>query len=117
VDSAIASSLPPPSARNSERPTTRAKSLPLTYLQSDSYDRASPEELKLAAQARFTELHALTGLSRRECMQAGVSIRGKAYGKTTVQYWLDPRAEERCPPVEFVRWLDKRLAAALLEVR
>ena len=95
----------------------RAKRLRLTYLLSDSYDRATPEELKIAAQGRYTELHALTELSRRECTKAGVAIRGKAYGKTTVQYWLDPRAEERCPPVEFVRWLDARLAAALLEVR
>jgi hypothetical protein len=50
-------------------------------------------------------------------MKAGLPIRGKAYGKTTVQYWLDARAEERCPPPEFVRWLDELLAAALLEVR
>jgi hypothetical protein len=121
VESAALSSLPPPSARTEEPPSSRAKHLPKhlppTYPAGDCYDRATPEELKLAAQARYRELHVLTGLSRRECMKAGIPIRGKAYGKSTVQYWLDARAEERCPPPEFVRWLDERLAAALLEVR
>jgi hypothetical protein len=103
--SAYASTIPapPPSTRPGPG-VRRCSSFPTPW--GDCYDRASAEELKLAAMARFP----LTGLGKRACAREFGLERRKRCSKTTVQYWLDPRAEERCPPAEFVRFLDKRIA-------
>jgi hypothetical protein len=94
VESAALSSFPPPSS-----PTSEGPGIAKAYAR-DCYDRASAEERKLIAMARFP----LAGLGRRECARIyGVS-------KSTVQYWLDARAEERCPPPAFLRFLDERIA-------
>jgi hypothetical protein len=98
--SAFASSFPPPSARSSERPgLVRA------------YPRgcetcATPRQLK----AEALELLPLTGMGKRES--------ARAYGRPweTVRGWLDPRALDRTPPPEFVRWLRVRVEIARLSV-
>lgn len=89
------STLPPPSERPGLR---RCSSFPTPW--GDCYDRASPHELKLMAMARFP----LTGLGKRQC--------AKLYkrSKSAVHYWLSPLSEDRCPPPDFLRWLDARIA-------
>lgn len=57
---------------------------------------------------RVLRVHDRTG-KQKLAELFGESEREKAYGKSTVYYWLDPRAEERCPPPEFVLWLAKRV--------
>jgi hypothetical protein len=88
------STLPPPSSRPG---LARCSSFPTPW--GDSYDRATPEERKLIAMARFP----LTGLGKRECAR----LYGKS--KSAVHYWLSPLSEDRCPPAEFLRFLDKQI--------
>jgi hypothetical protein len=45
----------------------------------------------------------LTGLGKRECAR----LYGKS--KSAVHYWLSPLSEDRCPPAEFLRFLDKQI--------
>jgi hypothetical protein len=93
--SAYSSSLPPPS----DRP-----GLARAYPRSDSYDRATPRELK----AEAIRLRELTGLGKRET--------ARLYDRPweTVRGWLDPRALDRTPPIDFVRWLLLRVELELL---
>lgn len=108
--SALLSTLPPPSSRPRFLFPTQ---------QGDSEDRArlaelsrlAPLELKTAAMAKYRELKERTkkvGLGST-AKQFGAFDRQKPYGKTTIQYWLDPSAEERCPPAAFVLWLEKQV--------
>lgn len=101
MESAALSSLPPPSAPSSERPGL-VRALPRT----ESESCATPRQLK----AEALELLAQTGLGKRES--------ARAYGRPweTVRGWLDPRALDRTPPPEFVRWLRVRVEIARLSV-
>jgi hypothetical protein len=89
--SAILASIPP-----SSRPgLAKAYGLPSFTHQGDCYDRATPRELK----AEAIRLFPLCGLGKRE------AARKFKRSKSAVQYWLDPDARDRTPPVSFVRFL------------
>lgn len=76
----------------------------------EELERHSPEELKMMAIASFTLLRCYERIGKERIACAfGFNARQKAYGKSTIYYWLDPRAEERCPPAEFVLWLQKQV--------
>jgi hypothetical protein len=109
--SALLSTLPPPSSRSkflrsipSDECTDRARLAELS--------RLAPLELKQAAMAKYRVLKTRQpkriGLGSA-AEQFGLFDRQKPYGKTTIQYWLDPSAEERCPPPAFVLWLEKQI--------
>jgi hypothetical protein len=100
--SALLSTLPPPPSRPG-----LSRSLP----RSDSYDRATPRELKAEAIRLFPHC----GLGKREL------ARKLERSKSAVQYWLDPKALDRTPPVSFVRFLKlhvemTQLQASIAEV-
>ena len=120
--SALLSSLPPPPSRpgpglrvcaatpwGESRCNERARLAEL--------ERLSPEELKLIAMARYALLRSYRRIPMREiARRSGLETdhtnengEPAPYGKTTVQYWLDARAEERCPPADFVLWLESEI--------
>jgi hypothetical protein len=83
-------SVPPPS-----RPgLAKAHGLP-SFGSGDCYVRATPRQLK----AEAIRLFPLSGLGKRE------AARKFKRSKSAVQYWLDPDARDRTPPVSFVRFL------------
>jgi hypothetical protein len=61
----------------------------------------TPAELK----AEAIRLQPLSGLGKRECAR----LFGR--GWSTVKGWLNPLAQDRCPPERFVRSLRLRVEA------
>lgn len=110
------SSLPPPASRPGlHRVVCSAPVTPFGVSEERArlaeLERLAPEELKLLGMARYRLLKSYEriGLGTIADRSGLETSRGKVYGKTTVQYWLDARAEERCPPAEFVQWLEKQI--------
>jgi transposase-like protein len=71
----------------------------------DSYDRATPRELK----AEAIRLFKLCRIGKREL------ARRVGRSKSAVQYWLDENAKDRTPKAPFVRFLAMQLEAEQLE--